>query len=260
MADSFKGASAGTLRRLSGGLRSGHITATSSAFAIRNASACADDVAREVLQLLADGMEPRHLALLVDAVAECEEVRQTHVHAELVWTGPETSAAQSRDTAVVLAGLFAEAQEEALVSTFVVYQAGVVFRPLADAMVANERLRARVFLHVGRTGRDTTADDELLRQFSQRLRSEWPNVRHPEIYYDPRGLSPDAMTHATWHAKCVVLDRSTAFVTSANFTERAQTKNVEAGVLIRSQRFAGQLAAQFDALVEGRQVRRVPGF
>ena len=37
------------------------------------------------------------------------------------------------------------------------------------------------------------------------------------------------------HAKCVVVDRSTALVTSANFTEAAQHRNIEAGLLIRHQ-------------------------
>jgi phosphatidylserine/phosphatidylglycerophosphate/cardiolipin synthase-like enzyme len=198
--------------------------------------------------------------LLLDTATECAELRGTHARVELVWSGPETSVAQSRDTAVVLEELFSQARHEVLVSTFVVYQAGHVFRPLSHAMAAVPELRARVFLHVGRTGRDTTADDELVRQFSERLRGEWEDVRHPEVYYDPRGLSPDGSIHATWHAKCAVIDRELAFVTSANFTERAQTRNVEAGVLVRSAHFARQLAAQFDALVHHKLVRRLPGF
>lgn len=260
MAGVFEGASAGTLRRLASGLRAGQIASNASRFSISSTASCADTVAGELVRLLGEGMTPMHLALLLDAAAESAEIRESHVQAELVWSGPETHAGQSRDTAVVLAELFAQTTEEVLVSTFVVYQAGVVFRPLAEAMAANAALRARVFLHVGRSGRDTSADDELVRQFSERLRSGWPNIRRPEVYYDPRGLSQDSEIHATWHAKCAIVDRAIAFVTSANFTERAQTRNVEAGVLVRSPRFAGQLAAQFDALVEAKLVRRLPGF
>ena len=66
-------------------------------------------------------------------------------------------------------------------------------------------------------------------------------------------------TSPSWHAKCVVVDDDVAFVTSANFTEWAQQRNVEAGVLVRNSHFARQLRAQFDGLVQAKAVRRVPG-
>ena len=46
--------------------------------------------------------------------------------AELVWTGPESAASQSRDTAIVVAELFRSATKSVLVSTFVVHQADTV--------------------------------------------------------------------------------------------------------------------------------------
>jgi phosphatidylserine/phosphatidylglycerophosphate/cardiolipin synthase-like enzyme len=49
-------------------------------------------------------------------------------------------------------------------------------------------------------------------------------------------------------------------LTSANFTEWAQDRNVGAGVLVRDRHFTAQLRAQFDGLVQGRQVARLPGF
>ena len=92
------------------------------------------------------------------------------------------------------------------------------------------------------------------------LVSRWPGVRRPEVYYDPRGLSPDPSIRASWHAKCVLVDDEVAFVTSANFTEWAQDRNVEAGALIRSRHFASQLRLQMESLIESRQVKRLPGF
>ena len=74
------------------------------------------------------------------------------------------------------------------------------------------------------------------------------------------GLAPAHMSLLQWHAKCVIADDDLAFVTSANFTEWAQQRNVEAGVLIRDRHFAGQLRQQFDGLVQSRQVHRLPGF
>ena len=121
-------------------------------------------------------------------------------------------------------------------------------------------LRVRLFLHVGREWRDTTLESELLREFAEELGREWPSVRRPEVYYDPRGLLEDSDHRATWHAKCVVVDDDVGFVTSANFTEWAQDRNIEAGVMIRNRAFVRQLRQQFESLIEGKLVRRLPGF
>ena len=50
-------------------------------------------------------------------------------------------------------------------------------------------------------------------------------------------------------------------MTSANFTEAAQERNIEAGVVVRSPRFAARLADHFDALADAGLLKRldVPG-
>jgi phosphatidylserine/phosphatidylglycerophosphate/cardiolipin synthase-like enzyme len=48
-----------------------------------------------------------------------------------------------------------------------------------------------------------------------------------------------------------------AFVTSANFTEAAQTRNIEVGALIRCERFASSLAAHFSTLTEAGLLKRI---
>jgi phosphatidylserine/phosphatidylglycerophosphate/cardiolipin synthase-like enzyme len=70
----------------------------------------------------------------------------------------------------------------------------------------------------------------------------------PEVFYDPRSLALDVENRSSLHAKCVVVDRRTAFVSSANFTEAALERNIEAGVLIRAETFASSLASHFEAL------------
>jgi len=50
-----------------------------------------------------------------------------------------------------------------------------------------------------------------------------------------------------------------AFVTSANFTEAAQDRNIEAGVLMRDGRTARSLSGQFESLVAAGKLLRVPG-
>src|SRR5438105_1521320 len=260
MPDLFVGVGAGALRRLADAFRTGRVGGDFSAFSLAKAADPPQSLIDAVLQLKAEGISPAHLAMLLDARASAAEARAGHVDAELVWTGPEAGAARSRDTAVVVRELFGVAQRDVIVSTFVVRQAAAVFRPLAERMHQVQDLRVRLFLHVGREWRDTTLESELLREFAEELAREWPSVERPEVYYDPRGLLEDADRRATWHAKCVVIDDDVGFVTSANFTEWAQERNVEAGVVVRNKEFVRQLCQQFESLIEGKFVRRLPGF
>lgn len=159
-----------------------------------------------------------------------------------------------------MSGLFAQAERSVLVSSYVVYQGARVFESLGCRLVERPELRVRLFLHVGRKERDTRHDSEILREFVTRFAREWPWARKPEVYYDPRSLALDASQRAAWHAKCAVVDDEVAFVSSANFTEWAQQRNVEAGALVRNAPFAVQVRAQFDALVRSKQVARLPGY
>jgi phosphatidylserine/phosphatidylglycerophosphate/cardiolipin synthase-like enzyme len=74
----------------------------------------------------------------------------------------------------------------------------------------------------------------------------------PKVYYDPRSLAISNHEKSAMHAKCVVVDGRDLFVSSANFTEAAQNRNVEVGLLIRSASLAENLVRHFDALVEQR--------
>jgi phosphatidylserine/phosphatidylglycerophosphate/cardiolipin synthase-like enzyme len=260
VADAFRDASAGTLRRLADAFRSGQLGAHASAFSIAKIAAAPQPVIDEVVRLQAEGISPNHLTLLLEANAAIAEARAGHVEAQLVWTGPESRTAQSRDTSVVVQELFGHARRDVLVSTFVVHQAATVFAPLARRMDELPELRARLFVHVGREWRDTVLDSELLREFGEELGREWPSARRPEVYYDPRGLLEQSEQRATWHAKCVVVDDDVALITSANFTDWAHHRNVEAGVLIRNREFVRQLRQQFESLIDARLVRRLPGF
>lgn len=60
------------------------------------------------------------------------------------------------------------------------------------------------------------------------------------------------------HAKCVVTDGRWTLLTSANFTEAAQERNIEAGVLVDDPRLAARVTRQLDELVHRRALRRLP--
>jgi phosphatidylserine/phosphatidylglycerophosphate/cardiolipin synthase-like enzyme len=59
----------------------------------------------------------------------------------------------------------------------------------------------------------------------------------------------DKDARATMHAKVVVIDRRKAFVTSANLTARAQSENIELGVLVNHSPIAARIAGYFEALL-----------
>jgi phosphatidylserine/phosphatidylglycerophosphate/cardiolipin synthase-like enzyme len=173
----------------------------------------------------------------------------------------------SRDTAVVAHELFREARHYVLLST---YNLGhrrrendppghPVLRPLAERMAAIPGLRVRLFANLRRMSWQTEATEPgVIEAFGRWFRSElWPWPRLPEVYFDPRSLHGSGEDTACLHAKCIVVDDERAFVTSANLTEAAQLRNIEAGVLLQDASFARALRLQLEALINREFVRRL---
>jgi phosphatidylserine/phosphatidylglycerophosphate/cardiolipin synthase-like enzyme len=178
---------------------------------------------------------------------------------DLVTTGPDEHIAGNRDTGVVVRDLFAGANESVLVAGYAVYQGQRVFQALADRMRNVPDLKVRLFLDIQRGRTDSTASDQLIRRFAYRFKdSEWPKDRPlPEVYFDPRSLQIEE--HRTsLHAKCIVVDRRRLFVSSANFTEAAQLRNIEVGVTVSEETIAERLTEFFEAMVTAGHLVRVP--
>jgi phosphatidylserine/phosphatidylglycerophosphate/cardiolipin synthase-like enzyme len=140
---------------------------------------------------------------------------------------------------------------------FAVYQGRTVFKRLAKRMDERPGLRVKLFLDVQRHPSDTSLDEEVLRRFIHHFCTrEWPGERLPELYYDPRSLDLVAVKHSSLHAKCIVVDHRVAFVTSGNFTEAAQKRNIEVGALIRSEQFAMRLAQHYESVADSGMLKR----
>ena len=211
-------------------------------------------------QLFEEGMQPQHIALLAETIIRTRErSAQQSDTVELVWTGPETLGVTNRDTGVVVRNLFSEAETEVLAVGFAVHQGHTVFKSLADRMKERPDLRVRLFLDVQRHPTDTSLPSELVYQFVNKFRTkQWPGEKLPELYYDPRSLDLESEKRSSLHAKCIVIDRRVALVTSANFTEAAQLRNIEVGALIRCERFALRLVSHFETLTEAGLLRELP--
>lgn len=217
-------------------------------------------IVRGLNALHAEGFSGRQAAVVLRLVArERDHARAIRDRLQLVWTGPETPGAGSRDTSVVVPELFKAARESVLISCFAIHQGSRVFQALAERLDAGTGLRVRLFVNVHADPAVPSTGD-VIDRFATRFRErDWPGKRLPEIYYDPRSLARLSGERAVLHAKCIVVDARRSFVTSANFTEAAQQRNIEAGVLVEDALFAQALVGQFESLVTRGVLRRVPG-
>lgn len=251
------------LRAIAAALRSGRLTSKFTSVGLQRCVPAQNPelVALEMQALVDEGLQIDHLALFLETLAEDRKNKAVmRDEVDLVWTGPEAPGVVSRDTGVVVRELFMTARDYVLVAGYAVHQGREVFRGLADRMSENLGLEVHMFLNVQRRHSDTSAESEILHRFAHEFRTkEWPGERMPELYHDPRALLSNPHERASLHAKCIVVDREVAFVSSANFTEAAQVRNIEVGVLVRSESFACKLADHFEGLVTEGLLRLVPG-
>lgn len=168
---------------------------------------------------------------------------------ELVWTGPEAANADSRDTEVVVRRLFEGATKEVIVAGYSFDHGGRIFAPLHEVM-KTRGVRATLVLDLAGQARIESEMDSFAREkIVAFLGKNWPWIEpRPAIYYDPRTIKPKL--YASMHAKCIVVDDARALVTSANFTSRAQSRNIEVGVLLEDAAFATELAEHWRDLLK----------
>lgn len=204
-------------------------------------------------KLSEEGMSISHMVLLLESLAaERRRLQSTEVEIELVTSGPEAPGITNRDTVVVVRELFQNANKAVLIAGYAVYQGKQVFAALARRMEEVPGLTVRMYLDVQRHPTDTSLSSEVVGRFTQRFKSkEWPGERLPEIYFDPRSLDIGSEKKASLHAKCIVVDGEVSFISSANFTEAAQIRNIEVGALIRSPEIAKKIMDHFEALTQG---------
>jgi len=196
------------------------------------------------------------IAPVIAAVLAERERRPPAV--ELVWTGPEPSYATARDTRRVLDHLFRAAQHQVLIAGFAFDHGASLFQPLFDA-IEQRGVACELFFDVPGDQYHVHPDDEerVVSAYTRAfLDANWPWSRRPRFFYDPRRFEPRVF--ASLHAKCVVVDDQLAFVTSANFTDRGQTRNTEVGVLLDAPHLAGQLGAHFRRCADEGLYRLVP--
>jgi phosphatidylserine/phosphatidylglycerophosphate/cardiolipin synthase-like enzyme len=177
---------------------------------------------------------------------------------DLVWSGPEVPGLYARDTRRVYEELLGCAERSILASTYAFFDGPKAFEVLARRMETRPTLRVTLLLNIQRKRSDTTASDQLVRRFADRFwNTDWPGSSHPRVFYDPRSLDLEG-AGGVLHAKAVVADDESVFVTSANLTEAALDRNIELGVLIRDRAFALTIGSYFRSLIDRDLLKPLP--
>ncbi|MFE4541564.1 DISARM system phospholipase D-like protein DrmC [Arthrobacter sp. NPDC056727] len=144
-----------------------------------------------------------------------------------VWSGPSFPGDGDHTTAAV-AHLVDEAKEDVLAST---YSASTT-SPFVEALWRAIARGVSVTLVLEGSRMEETA---------AKLQAKLEGARFLK-YVPPAGQ------YGVQHSKVVIVDSSLAIVTSANFSDAAAHRNLEAGVLIRDPLFASRLRQRFTSL------------
>lgn len=211
---------------------------------------------------LQDGCEP-----IIEALSELERLGVTGSAAaswirtvetmvsrtpsvDLVWSGPEVQGLHARDTRRVYEELLGTAESSILVSSYAYFDGPRAFEILAQRLDSKPELQVTLLLNIQRRRGDTTSADDLVRKFADRFwKMDWPGSSRPKVYYDPRSLEPEGPA-GVLHAKAVVADGESVFITSANLTEAAFDRNIEMGLLVRDRMLAASISKHFRILID----------
>ena len=244
-------------RRLESALRAGSLAPPYRAAAVQaevGRAAEVDEVVQALRALDADGVSGSGCAALLRGMDRAASRRPAP---DFVWSGPEVPGLHARDTRRVYEELLGSATRSAWVATYAFFDGPRAFEVLARRMDETPALKVTLLLNVQRKPGDTTSADHLVRRFADRFwKHEWPGNARPRVFYDPRSVDPhDA---GVLHAKAVVADDETVFVTSANLTEAALDHNIEVGLLVRNRTLAASVTTHFATLIDRSVLRPLP--
>ena len=216
-----------------------------------------------VLKRLSEGGCTSHVvAEMCGALLVSQERMETlRANLYLVLGGPDVAGVPVVDTATVARSLFAESKEDVIIATYVIYSPPEFFTPLAQLLDANDTFSVRIIVYLSP---ERKSSDEPLPIIENRFRKRfvekcWPGTRVPELWYDPRPFKHEPKEGGVMHAKCLIVDNTAALITSANFTEAAHSRNIEAGVLMRNSHEVVRLRRYFEGLMECGHLKRITG-
>lgn len=134
-----------------------------------------------------------------------------------------------------------------------------ILEPLPRRM-AEHGVMTQLFVDIfGNAPSMHSADEFATEVIDNYFRGVWTfRLPKPNVYYDPR----TAVREPPWaslYAKCIVIDDERTLITSANLTDRGQTRNIEAGLLNEDRGFAEELGALWRQSIAARLVHHCTG-
>jgi len=169
--------------------------------------------------------------------------------AEIAWTGPATEAVPLRRVDQVVYDMVETAKAEVLLVTFAAYKVQKALGALRDA--TDRGVQVKLVIELAEESGGKISFDGL-----QMFRAGVPRAH---VFYWPldRRRRNALGSYGAMHAKCLVADRTRAFVSSANLTDYALEANMELGVVVE-RALASRLAEHFDQLILRRELAPAP--
>ncbi len=255
---------ASVLGSMSQGLKAGRLKPPYTAFGVAEwaPQGVRELLAAELISLDALGFTPSSLAFTIEVLAESAAAKQRAIDlVQLVWTSPDEDGPHVRDTSVVVRQLVSEARRSLWISTYNVFDGQEVFQPIIKAWACFPHLAVTLILNIPADRKHAKYGAAAIEKYSSSFwKYYWPWERRPAVFYDPRASEEAPDTPACQHAKCILVDDETAFITSANFTASAQEHNVELGVIFRENPgLALSIRQKFETLIHNRFLKSMPG-
>ncbi|KRV49022.1 phosphatidylserine synthase [Wenjunlia vitaminophila] len=177
----------------------------------------------------AEGVSPSEAAAYLRGYAAAWTRRRDAVEVRTVWSGPSTPRVPVRATAHVLVEVVAQARDELLAMTYAARPYATLTRALTDAVARGVAVDIVVETLHGARGLLSGPEpaDAFAAVPGARL---WHWAAHARAY------------RARQHAKLAVADREVLYLGSANLTESAARRNLEAGVVVRGGTAPGRAA------------------
>jgi phosphatidylserine/phosphatidylglycerophosphate/cardiolipin synthase-like enzyme len=241
-----------TMRKLATALASGRIAQPFSSFGLNQALGAGDytGLSHELNLLVGDGDPLRLIGNCLEILAGRSE-RNTEGDLDLIWSGPDEPESLAESTQVTVRELFLSAKKEIFVTGYALYNGRQIFEPLAKRMAESPGLKVTLVMNIQRKDNDTSLDENVVFRWKQQFfKKQWPGDNKPQLYFDPRSLLMDRAKRAVMHAKCIIVDKSVALVSSANLTEAALCRNIEAGFVVRDELVVARLQRNFEVLVQ----------
>ena len=242
---------------LAKGLEAGRVSLTTSSFGFARLRGVDDDHAARIAVAFQKAIGATSGTVDIDerAVSTALRVanrlraveRLARPEIEIAWTGPAAAGPLIRSTSVILEEMLEgvrEVGEVLLVGYALTVEPGTRMERVVDLLVESARRRATLSIVLHSDEDETTNLDNLLKLWDV-------FVRKPKVY---TWRPPPDHSFTKLHAKCLVVDRLDALVTSANFTFHGLESNLELGLRVRGPQ-AAAIAERFDHLIASEVLR-----